>query len=132
MQHTFLKTILILFLFIVGAPLTSKAQKEDIYLVVEDPPEFPGGLENFYKYVQKELQYPAEARNMGLKGTVTVQFVVDKDGSITDVEVLKGIGGGFDEEAIRVIKASPKWNPGKQRGQYVKVRMYLPISIKLG
>ncbi|TAF67259.1 MAG: energy transducer TonB [Cytophagales bacterium] len=120
----------------VNAPIVNdvieEEKQEEIFLVVEDPANFPGGIEKFYKYVQKEMEYPTQARRMGLEGKVTVQFVVDKDGSITDVKVLKGIGGGCDEEAIRVIKASPKWNPGKQRGQNVKVRMSLPISFKLG
>jgi len=68
---------------------------------------------------------------MRIEGRVFVQFVVDKDGSITNVEVLKGIGGGCDEEAVRVVKNAPKWNPGKQRGRPVRVKMVLPITFKL-
>jgi protein TonB len=69
---------------------------------------------------------------MGVEGKVFVQFVVDKDGTLTDIKAVKGIGAGCDEEAVRVLKAAPKWKPGKQRGRPVKVRMILPITFKLG
>lgn len=107
-------------------------EAEQIFTIVEDQPEFPGGTAAFYQYVQKNLKYPNQARRMGIEGKVFVQFVVDKDGNITDVQSVKGIGAGCDEEAERVIKASPKWKPGKQRGNPVKVRMILPITFKLG
>ena len=86
----------------------------------------------FYKYVATTLRYPAQARRMGIEGKVFVQFVVDKDGSLTDVQAIKGIGAGCDEEAVRVISKAKKWKPGKQRGRAVKVRMILPITFKLG
>lgn len=105
---------------------------EEIFTIVEDQPAPKGGMAAFYEYVGKKLKYPAQARRMGIEGKVFVEFVVDKDGTITDVKAIKGIGAGCDEEAIRVIQASPKWNPGKQRGRPVKVRMILPITFKLG
>jgi len=105
---------------------------EEIFTVVEDQPAPIGGMAAFYKYIGKKLKYPAQARRMGIEGRVFVQFVVDKDGSITDVVAVKGIGAGCDEEAVRVIQASPKWKAGKQRGRPVKVRMILPITFKLG
>jgi periplasmic protein TonB len=105
---------------------------EEIFTVVEDQPMPSGGYEAFYKYVSKNMKYPAQARRMGVEGKVFVQFVVDKDGTISEVQVVKGIGAGCDEEAIRVIQESPKWKPGKQRGRAVKVRMILPIQFKLG
>jgi len=105
---------------------------EEIFTIVEDQPAPKGGMAAFYEYVGKQLKYPAQARRMGIEGRVFVEFVVDKDGSITDVKAIKGIGAGCDEEAIRVIQAAPKWNPGKQRGRPVKVRMILPITFKLG
>lgn len=105
---------------------------EEIFTIVEDQPEPKGGMAAFYEFVQKNLKYPAQARRMGIEGKVFVQFVVDKDGSINDVQSVKGIGAGCDEEAVRVIKSSPKWKPGKQRGRAVKVRMILPITFKLG
>lgn len=110
----------------------AEEEVEEIFQVVEDQPEPIGGMEAFYKYVQKNLDYPAQARRMGIEGRVFVQFVVDKDGSISDVVAIRGIGAGCDEEAVRVIKESPKWKPGKQRGRAVKVRMVLPITFKLG
>jgi protein TonB len=105
---------------------------EEIFTIVEDQPSPKGGMAAFYEYVGKKLKYPAQARRMGIEGKVFVEFVVDKDGSITDVKAIKGIGAGCDEEAIRVIQTAPKWNPGKQRGRPVKVRMILPITFKLG
>lgn len=110
----------------------AEEEVEEIFQVVEDQPEPIGGMEAFYKYVSKNLDYPAQARRMGIEGRVFVQFVVDKDGTITDVVAIRGIGAGCDEEAVRVIKEAPKWKPGKQRGRAVKVRMVLPITFKLG
>ncbi len=104
---------------------------EQIFEIVESPATFPGGVQAFYQYVQKNMKYPAQARRMGVEGRVFVRFVVGKDGSITDVEVMRGIGAGCDEEAVRVLKNSPKWNPPKQRGRPVKQRMVLPITFKL-
>jgi protein TonB len=105
---------------------------EEIFTIVEDQPAPKGGMAAFYEYVAKKLKYPAQARRMGIEGRVFVEFVVDKDGTITDVKAIKGIGAGCDEEAIRVIREAPAWNPGKQRGRPVKVRMILPITFKLG
>jgi len=105
---------------------------DEIFTIVEDQPAPIGGMAAFYEYIGKKLKYPAQARRMGIEGKVFVEFVVDKDGSITSVKAIKGIGAGCDEEAIRVIQAAPKWKPGKQRGRPVKVRMILPITFKLG
>jgi len=105
---------------------------EEIFTIVEDQPTPNGGMAAFYQYVSKKLKYPAQARRMGIEGKVFVQFVVDKDGTLTEVQAVKGIGAGCDEEAVRVIEGAPKWNPGKQRGRAVKVRMILPITFKLG
>ena len=107
-------------------------EADEIFTIVEDQPGFPGGMGAFYTYVSKNLKYPNQARRMGIEGKVFVQFVVDKQGNITEVSAIKGIGAGCDEEAARVIKSSPKWSPGKQRGKAVKVRMILPITFKLG
>ena len=104
---------------------------DEIFDIVEDQPEFPGGIAAFYKYVGKNMNYPKQARRMGIEGKVYVQFIVDKDGSVTNVRAVKGIGAGCDEEAERVLKSSPKFKPGKQRGRPVKVRMMMPIIFKL-
>ena len=105
---------------------------DEVFTIVEQQPEYPGGMGAFYQYVQKKLKYPSQARRMGIEGKVFVQFVVDKSGKITEVIAVKGIGAGCDQEAVRVIKSSPKWKAGKQRGKAVKVRMILPITFKLG
>lgn len=99
--------------------------------IVETMPSFEGGIGEFYKFVSKHLKYPAQARRMGIEGKVYVYFVVDRDGSLSDIEVVKGIGAGCDEEVLRITKLSPKWNPGKQRGEPVRVRMMLPITFRL-
>ena len=100
---------------------------DEIFMVVEDKPEPQGGFEGFYKFVGDNLKYPNQALKAKIAGKVFLQFVVEKDGSLTDIVVVKGIGGGCDEEAVRVLKLSPKWKPGKQRGRNVKVRMVVPI-----
>ena len=100
--------------------------------IVEKMPSFHGGMEAFYKFVSKNLKYPAQARRMGIEGKVFVNFVVDRDGSLSDIKVIKGIGAGCDDEVERIIRKSPKWNPGKQRGIPVRVRMMLPITFRLG
>jgi protein TonB len=104
---------------------------DEIFQFVEDQPSPLGGMKAFYAYVGKNMKYPAQARRMGIEGKVYVTFVVGKDGALTDVRVLKGIGAGCDMEAIRVLSGAPKWKPGKQRGRPVRVRMQLPIIFKL-
>lgn len=94
---------------------------------IEVKPDFPGGIEKFYKYIGKNYQVPEEE---GLKGKVFVSFVVEKDGSLTDIKVIRDIGYGTGKEAIRVLRACPKWNPGEQNGKKVRVLYSLPISIE--
>ncbi len=103
----------------------------EIFTVVEESPSYPGGDEARIRFLQQNIQYPQMARESGIQGTVYVTFVVEKNGSVTDVRVLRGIGGGCDEEAVRVIKAMPKWNPGKQRGKPVRVQFNMPIKFTL-
>jgi protein TonB len=110
-------------------------EKEDpnqIFLVVEETAAPIGGMPAFYEFVGKKLKYPAQARRMGVEGKVFVEFVIERDGTITDVKAIKGIGAGCDEEAVRVLQSAPKWKPGKQRGKPVRQRMVLPIAFKLG
>jgi len=103
----------------------------EIFMVVEDPPSFPGGDEARIRFLSENIRYPQMARESGIQGTVFVSFVVERDGSVTDVRVLRGIGGGCDEEAIRVINSMPRWNPGKQRGRPVRVQFTMPIRFTL-
>ena len=109
-----------------------KEDPDQIFLVVEETAAPTGGMPAFYEYVGKKLKYPAQARRMGIEGKVFVEFVIERDGSITDVKAIKGIGAGCDEEAVRVLQSAPKWKPGKQRGKPVRQRMVLPIAFKLG
>jgi periplasmic protein TonB len=102
-----------------------------IFTVVEDQPSFPGGDEARMRFLQENLRYPTMAREAGIQGTVFVTFVVERDGSVTDVRVLRGIGGGLDEEAVRVVRMMPRWNPGRQRGQAVRVQFNMPIRFVL-
>ena len=104
---------------------------DEIFTIVEEQPSPVGGMKAFYDYVFDNLNYPPRAARMGIEGRVFVEFIVERDGSLTDVKVAKGIGGGCDEEAVRVISEAPKWNPGKQRGRAVRVRMIMPIVFKL-
>jgi len=104
---------------------------EEIFVVVETPPTPKGGIDEFYKFLSDELKYPSQANRLGISGTVFVQFVIEKDGSFTDIEVVKGIGAGCDKEAIRVIGLAPAWNPGKQRGKPVRVRKIIPVRFIL-
>ncbi|NVK49296.1 MAG: energy transducer TonB [Cyclobacteriaceae bacterium] len=114
---------------IAEAPVEEKA--DEIFDVVETQPQPPGGMQGWNEYLRKNLKYPTQARRMGIEGTVIVVFVINVDGSIQDVEVLRGIGGGCDEEAVKVVQDAPKWEPGKQRGRPVRTRMRLPIRFKL-
>jgi protein TonB len=102
-----------------------------IYTVVEDMPEFVGGKDAMYKYIGDNLHYPLTARRYGLEGTVFTAFVVEKDGDISNVKVVKGMSGELDDEAKRVISEMPNWKPGKQNGQLVRVRFVLPIRFRL-
>lgn len=102
-----------------------------IFTVVENDPEFPGGMEALYKYLAQNIKYPQLARDNGITGKVYVQFVVEKDGSIANPKVLRDIGGGCGQEAIRVVKSMPKWTPGKQRGKAVRVQFNLPVNFSL-
>lgn len=106
-------------------------ETDEIFQIVENPATFKGGIGAFYKYVQNNMRYPSQAQRMGLEGKVFVEFVVGKDGRITDVKVLRGIGAGCDEEAIKVLRNSPVWSAGRQRGRPVRQRMVLPITFKL-
>ena len=105
--------------------------EEQIFTVVENDPEFPGGMDALYKYLAQNIKYPQLARDNGITGKVYVQFVVEKDGSIANPKVLRDIGGGCGQEAIRVVKSMPKWTPGKQRGKAVRVQFNLPVNFSL-
>jgi len=106
--------------------------KPKIFTYVEQMPSFPGGEKELMNFLSKNLHYPVAARENGIEGKVAIQFVVNEDGSITDVTIKRDIGGGCGEEASRVVKMMPKWNPGKQNSNAVKVQYTLPVTFKLG
>ena len=113
--------------------IEEEEEEEDvqIFTVVENDPEFPGGMEALYKFLRDNIKYPQLARDNNITGRVYVTFVVEKDGSIANPRVLKDIGGGCGQEAIRVVKSMPKWTPGKQRGKAVRVQFNLPVNFNL-
>jgi periplasmic protein TonB len=113
---------------------TPEVEPEIEFTIVEESASPAGGLGAFYAHISDQLKgkYPAIARRMGIEGRVFPEFVVEKNGTLTDIHVVKGIGGGCDELALKVLAASPAWKPGKQRGKPVRQRMTLPIFFKLG
>lgn len=110
---------------------TQEQQDEEIFTVVEKMPAFPGGDEARVKFMQENIKYPEEARKNGISGTVSISFVVEKDGKITNVTLLRGVNELLDDEALRVVKMMPAWKPGIQKGKPVRVQYVLPISFKL-
>lgn len=104
---------------------------EEIFVVVEEQPEFPGGNAAMMKFLSDNIRYPVIAQENGIQGRVICNFVVERDGSITDVQVVRGQDPSLDREAIRVIQQMPKWKPGKQRGSAVRVRFTLPVVFRL-
>lgn len=104
---------------------------QQIFVVVEDQPEFPGGEEARQRFLRDNLDYPQMAREAGIQGTVFLTFVIERDGSVTDIRVLRDIGGGCAEEAIRVVQMMPRWTPGRQRGQPVRTQFTMPIRFTL-
>ena len=114
-----------------AAPAVVEEVKPQIFTYVEQMPEFPGGLTELTKFLSKNLRYPPAARENGIEGRVVLQFVVDESGKISDIQVLRDIGGGTAEEAQRVVKMMPPWKPGKQNGNPVKVYYKLPVTFKL-
>lgn len=106
-------------------------EEPEIFVIVEEMPSFPGGEQKLYSFLTNNIKYPKIASNQGIEGNVVLTFVVTETGSITDIKVLRDIGGGCADEAIRVVKLMPKWNVGKQRGKPVKVQFNLPIGFTL-
>lgn len=112
-------------------PIEEPEDVDQVFTIVEDKATPKNGLMEFYNYVNSNIAYPAAARRMRVEGKVFVEFIVSRTGELTEIHTVKGIGAGCDEEAERVIKSSPAWNPGKQRGKAVRQRMVLPITFKL-
>lgn len=104
---------------------------DEVFVVVEEQAEFPGGLDSMYAYIQKNLVYPEKAKAEGIEGRVFVTFIIEKDGSISNILIKRAIGGGCEEAVVEMIKNMPKWKPGKQRGKPVRFQFVLPIKFEL-
>ena len=120
---------------VIAPPVEAPVEEEEeevIFMVVETMPEFPGGQQALFKYLGENVKYPVIAQENGIQGRVTCQFVVNKDGSIVDVVVVRSSGEpSLDKEALRVINSMPKWKPGKQRGKPVRVKYTVPVNFRL-
>ena len=104
---------------------------EAIFSVVENEPEFPGGVEALYKFISKNVVYPKKALKNGIEGKVVVEFVIEANGSVTKVKVFKSVNPDLDKEAVRVVSMMPKWKPGSQGGKNVRSRFRIPINFQL-
>ncbi len=111
--------------------VSQKEQKPEVFMVVENMPEYPGGNEAMFAFFAKNMKYPADAQKNKVQGRVLVTFVVERDGTITDVQVAKPTFPSLDDEAMRLVKKMPKWKPGTQRGVPVRVKFTLPVVFKL-
>jgi len=120
-----------LFFSIATASHAQDKKSDPIYRSVEHSANFKGGIEAFYAFLAKNIHYPKEARDHNTQGKVIATFVVEEDGSLSNVTILRGIGNGCDDEAKRVLSASPKWNPGTQNGKTVRQQYTVPISFTL-
>lgn len=112
-------------------PLAAQDTDEKVFTEVETLAEFEGGMEAFYQFIASQMKYPTLARKLGIQGKLYTQFVVEKDGSISQVTLLNGLGGDCDEEAIRVISQSPQWTPAQHDGQAVRNKLVIPLIFKL-
>jgi len=140
MKYLLLTTLLFLSLFSFGQKsnedppviaVPSSDPTSSVYRVVEQMPEFPGGEDSMMKFIQRNIMYPDVERESDIQGRVVVGFVVNEDGSLSDIQVKKGVSSGIDKEALRVVKLMPKFMPGKQQGKAVRVQFMLPILFKL-
>ena len=111
--------------------ISNENDDKEVFVSVEHNPEFPGGMQELYKFIAENLKYPAEAQQNGIQGKAIIRFIVEKDGSVSNVEVLRGFDANCDAEAVRVIKMLPKFKPGTQNGQVVRVYYTLPINFVL-
>lgn len=123
--------IIVVSLFAFHSYSNAQTNKDEILIFAEQMPEFPGGQEAMMKYFSKNVVYPKKAKENKIEGRVIGKFVVRNDGSIDSVEVLKGVNTEIDAEFVRVVKAMPKWEPGKQNGKNIAVKFTLPMLFKL-
>lgn len=115
----------------IDTPKDNDSTDSEIFTVVETEPEFPGGYQALYQYLGANIKYPEQAKAENISGTVFVRFVVEKDGSISNIKLMRDIGGGCGAEAVRVLSEMPHWNPARQRGKRVRALYQLPIKFTL-
>jgi protein TonB len=132
MKKLFLMSLMAVFcLSTVSAQKTVVSKKnQKVFDVVEQMPEFPGGMEALFKYMAENMKYPEDAKKQQVEGRVLVQFIVETDGSVSNTEVLMRVFPSLDAEAVRVISGMPKWIPGKQNGKVVRVKYTIPVSFR--
>lgn len=124
-----MKKMFLIMFFMAFVSVSAYSQSDDdVYIMVEKRAEFPGGQSEMLKYIQDNRQYPDEAKENDVHGKVLVSFIVERDGTLSDVKVMRGIGSGCDEEAVRVITSMPKWKPGEQGGKAVRTSLTLPVT----
>lgn len=132
-KNVSLKVALMMFVLLFSF-MTSTAQtkKNDmLFSVVEVMPQYPGGQIAMLKYIMENIKYPEQAMKKGIQGRVVVSFIVEKDGRVSNVRLLRSVESSLDKEAVRVVKSMPKWSPGKQNGKPVRVRFNVPVMFKL-
>ena len=123
---------LICFLFMMALPMNAQSESSTkVYDAVDEMPSFPGGLNGLMTFLAQNMVYPVTAQENGVQGRVIVSFVVETDGSITDVKVARSVDPSLDREAMRVVKAMPKWTPGKKDGKPVRVKYTVPVVFRL-
>ena len=123
---------LICFLFMMALPMNAQSESSTkVYDEVDEMPSFPGGLNGLMTFLAQNMVYPVTAQENGVQGRVTVSFVVETDGSITDVKVARSVDPFLDREAMRIVKAMPKWTPGKKDGKPVRVKYTVPVVFRL-
>lgn len=115
----------------IAQTVEKEKEEEKIFVVVEEMPEFPGGELALRKYIASAIKYPTVAQENGIQGTVFISFVVDRDGGVSNVKIVRGVDPSVDKEAMRVVSTLPKWKPGKQRGKPVRVSYSVPIHFRL-
>lgn len=122
----------ICFFFMMALPMNAQSESSTkVYYEVDEMPSFPGGLNGLMTFLAQNMVYPVTAQENGVQGRVTVSFVVETDGSITDVEVARSVDPFLDREAMRIVKAMPKWTPGKKDGKPVRVKYTIPVVFRL-
>lgn len=133
MKKQFMLTMLLMLMATVAMAQHNRgnAGKDKVFDVVEEMPQFPGGQVELFNFLSDNVKYPADAEKKKIEGRVIATFVVDKDGSITDAEIVRSVYPSLDAEALRVINAMPKWIPGKQSGKTVRVKYTVPLTFSL-